>query len=147
MLSYRLIQRIEENWERLADAVCLDLQNDPRTPHYHRLTGEEIRDRAHELVRNLGYWLTREDLGELAARYENIGRLRAIQGVPLHEVVRKLQLMKRRLMFFAQEQNLDHSPIEIHAENELHMAVERFFDEVIYSVARGYESRAASSAA
>ncbi|MBL8230621.1 MAG: hypothetical protein JNL98_19170 [Bryobacterales bacterium] len=147
MVSYRLIQRIEENWQRLAHAVLLDLQKDPRTPHYHGMPDEEILDRAHDLVRNLGYWLTQGDFKELSGRYERIGVTRAVQGIPLHEVLRKLQLMKRRLMLFAHDQTLDHSAIEIRAENELHLAIDQFFDEVIYSIAKGHESRTRAQAA
>lgn len=138
MLSYRLIELIEKNWEPLAQGVLDDLQRDSRTPHYRELATAEIRDRAHDLVRNLGHWLTGGDRVRLAARYENLGRRRAADGVPLYEVLRKLQLLKRRLMNFAREQNLDQTALEIHAENELHHAIDQFFDEVIYSVAKGY---------
>lgn len=55
--------------------------------------------------------------------------------------------MKRRLMVFARQQNLDHWAIEIRAGSELHLAIGRFFDEVIYSVAMGHESRTAAHTA
>lgn len=138
MLSYRLIERIEENWETLANGVLADVQRDTRTPHYRELADAEIRERAQDLTRNLGYWLTGGNRAQLAARYESLGRRRAAEGVPLYEVLRKLQLLKRRLMGFAREQNLDQTALEIHAENELHQAMDQFFDEVIYSVAKGY---------
>lgn len=138
MLSYRLIERIEQNWESLAQGVIADLQSDTRTPHYRELADAEIVERAQDLARNLGFWLTRGSHVPLAARYEDLGRRRAAEGVPLYEVIRKLQLLKRRLMGFAREQNLDQSALEIHAENELHQAIDQFFDEVIYSVAKGY---------
>ena len=81
-----------------------------------------------------------------------MGRLKWSR-VPHSSVIRRTRLDWHARCYKAAKEDRgcyrtgDHSPIEIHAENELHMAVERFFDEVIYSVARGYESRAASSAA
>lgn len=138
MLSYRLIERIESNWQRLSAAVIEDVQTDERTAYYHGVSDREILERAQKLVRNLGYWLEQRDARQVHEAYEPLGASRAAQGVPLHEVIRKIQLLERRILNFAREQKLDHTALEIHAEAELHYAIDGFFDEVIYALVKGY---------
>ena len=59
--------------------------------------------------------------------------------IPLHELIRCLQIVKARLIGFSR-QELSGTALQIYAEEELEHRVGRFFDEVIYYVAKGYES-------
>ncbi len=138
MLSLRLIERIERNWEKLAAVVLEDVRSDPRGTHYRALSDQEILERAQDLVKNLGFWLTQRNPEQLKLRYQRLGARRLAQGVPLAEVILALQVLKRRIMFFARDLNLDQTAVELYRENELLMAIEFFFDEAIYNVAFGY---------
>ncbi len=138
MFSPRLIQLVESNWQRIAADAVAATRNDPRAPSYGRLTEHELHDRAYEVLRNLGFWLIEADRNELHRLYVALGQLRHSQGIPEMEVVRKLQILKRSVRQFLENQRLYHNAIEIHAEYELLKAVDVFFDEAVYAVVKGY---------
>lgn len=140
MVSTRLIQRIESHWEEIAAKVIEQVRRDEAVRHYSGLSESEIRERAHDLVVNLAYWQVSLNDPGIAARYEHLGRRRYREGIPLHEVVYKLTLIRRQLAAYVMEQNLNLSPLEIYEELDLLRSLMRFFDLVIYSVVRGYEA-------
>ncbi len=139
MFSARMIQMIESNWDRIATRAVEAIRRDPRAPSYGRLDEAEIRQRAWEILRNLGWWLSASNLDELHQRYVVLGQLRHSEGVPEMEVIRKIQIMKRAVLEFCRDQRLSHSAVEIYAEYEVMHMVDKFFDEAIYAVVRGYE--------
>ncbi len=140
MLSPRLIQRIEENWEAIAAQVIHETRRDQQVIHYHQLTEFELRERAHDVVKNLVNWLSTGREDDVALRYESLGRRRCRDGVPLHEVVYKLSLIRRCISTYVMEQNLNLTPIQIYEELELLRSLNRFFDLVVPNVVRGYEA-------
>jgi hypothetical protein len=90
------------------------------------------------VLRNLGWWLIEADRNELHRLYVALGQLRHAEGIPEVEVVRKLQILKRTVRQFLENQRLCHNAIELHAEYELLKAVDVFFDEAVYAVVKGY---------
>lgn len=58
MLTIRLVQMIEDHAEELTQGLIKDLQSNPRTPHYHQLTYDELHFRTYAVYRNLGHWIT-----------------------------------------------------------------------------------------
>jgi hypothetical protein len=140
MLSARLLERIDRNWEEIASQVISHTRRDARLSQYHSLSDAEIRERARDLARNLRRWLEGLSDAELAATYAALGRRRCVGGVPLQEVVLKIQLIKRKFAAYAMEQNLALTPVEIYQELELLRALGRFFDIVIQGVVEGYEN-------
>lgn len=140
MLSARLMHRIEANWEAIAAHVLKEVRRDQEVSHYQSLSESEIRERARDIVVNLGYWLVSNNTAEVATRYEALGRRRFREGVPLHEVVYKLTMNRRAIANYVTEQNLNLTPVEIYEELDLLRSLTRFFDLVIHNVVRGYES-------
>lgn len=139
MLAQNLLLRIENNWEKIASQVIAEQRRDPLLAHYQTLSEAELRERVRDLATNLGAWLNERDESRLIAHYEKLGRRRFREGIPLHEVIHKITLIKRVIREFATEQNLALTPIEIYAELDLLRTMAAFFDFVIYRVARGYE--------
>lgn len=139
MLSARLIQRIETNWEAIAANVIAQVRRDQEVAHYQSLSESEIRERAHDLVVNLSYWLLSNNQAEIGSRYEALGRRRYREGVPLHEVVYKLTMIRRSISTYVMEQNLALSAVEVYEELDLVRSLTRFFDLVMHNVVRGYE--------
>jgi hypothetical protein len=146
MIAARLLQRIEANWEAIAQAVISSRNQDPSLPHYRALSDQEIRDRVRDLTTNLGRWLYTKDDASIAHHYEQLGRIRYSQAVPLHEVIQKLISIKRAIRTYASEQNYNLSPVDIYDELELLRAMAGYFDFVIFRVAKGYEGAMRSSA-
>lgn len=102
-----------------------------------KLPEAELRDLALEIFGHLDQWLTLKP-DELARFHEEIGRMRCEQGVPLHEAVHAMQIIKECMIQYVQDQRIG-SPLEIYAEEELEHSSDRMFDLMIYHMVRGYE--------
>lgn len=140
MLSARLMQRIESNWEAIATQVNAQVRRDQQVAHYQSLSESEIRERARDIVVNLGYWLLSNNTDEVASRYEALGRRRYREGTPLHEVVYKLAMIRKSISTYVMDQNLSLTAVEVYEELDLLRSLTRFFDLVVHNVVRGYES-------
>ena len=151
MLVNRLIYRIEEQWEKIAADVLKQARKDRDAGYYRTLPEEDVRERAADLVRNLGRWLESENDEALRNRYEALGSQRCREGVPLPDVLYKIFLIKRKIRSYAMFNNDQTSPLAVHEELELLRRMGHCFDLVACYVARGYSDelarRGADSAA
>jgi len=139
MISARLVQMIEDHAEQITDRVVRQLRKDPRLSYIAHLPDAELRGRCHEIVKNLGHWLAASGEDEIARHYEELGRIRYREKVPLHEVVHALHLLKERILDYIRDQGLVQTSVELYAEEELEHQVGRFFDLAVYHVVLGYE--------
>lgn len=138
MLSDRLVNTIENHWEHIAERAIDAVHRDPEVPNYQSLKDEELRDRARHLLSNLGQWLASRDESLIAQRYEKLGRCRFDEGMPLHEVIYKLQLLKRMVLEHARDAHLEMNALQLYSEQEFLTSVDGFFDRIIYRVAKGF---------
>jgi hypothetical protein len=141
MSPARLIQLVESNWETIAGIAIKRVHTDPEVPNYKALTDIELRSRACDLLSHLGHWLAKRDPEILARRYEDLGRQRFDEGMPLHEVIYKLQLLKRVVYEHARDQHLEVTAIELYAEQEFLGLIDEFFDRIIFRVCKGYSEQ------
>jgi hypothetical protein len=138
MFSFTLVQKIEAHSEEIAGLVVEEIKRDPQLQTIAALDCDELSRRARELLGDLGHWLIARD-PKVARWSEPLGRSRFEHAIPLHELIRCLLIIKVRLISFSRE-NLAGTVLQIYAEEELEYRVGRFFDEVIYYTAKGYES-------
>ena len=143
MLSVRLVQMIEDHAEELTGELVKDLRSNPRTPHYHQLTFEELHYRTYSVYRNLGHWVSKRNEEPIAANYADLAIRRYAEGVPLEEVVFALISTKNHLYSYIQTTGLMDSAVELHQERELRRLVGNFYDKAIYYTVRAYEREAA----
>jgi hypothetical protein len=149
MLSGRLIHLIETHHKELSDRVLREIWRQQDVPHIRRLPEAELRERGQAILEHLGEWLMGKG-EEMNKRQEVVGKLRFEQGVPLHEAVRCLCLIKNTVIEFIEEQGIPRDTIGLYAEEELEHRLGKFFDQLIIHLVRGYESawrRAARAAA
>lgn len=139
MVSAKFVQLIESHADQIAERVVAELRRSNRAPHIAALPETELRDSCHRVLRNLGHWLTASSEEEIARYYEERGRIRAAEGVPLHEAVYLLQLLKSRMLDYVRNQGIAQTSIDLYAEEELEHQVGRFFDAAVYHLIRGYE--------
>lgn len=137
IFSFTLIQKIEAHAEAIAGRIAGEIRRDPRLPNTRRLTSDELSRRIWDLLENLGGLLVARD-PEVARWAEPLGRTRFEQSIPLHELIRCLLIVEARLIDFARAGMLG-SAVQIYAAEEIQYRLSRFFDEVIYYAARGYE--------
>jgi hypothetical protein len=142
MLSARLIQLIEENWEGITSATIRQILGDSKLSHIRNLPETELRDVGRGILKNLGYWLTasRTEQKVVEEQYEGVGRVRFAEAVPLHECVRALQVVKQKVVEFMRDHEFARSTVSIYAEEELEHRLNEFFDDLIYHEVVGYES-------
>ena len=58
--------------------------------------------------------------------------------MPLHEVVYKLQLLKRIVLTHARDEHLEMNAIQLYHEQEFLTELDGFFDRIIYRVTKGF---------
>jgi hypothetical protein len=139
MLSARLVRLIEDHAEELTHGVVEDLQKNPRTSEYHRLSRQEIHRRVYEVYHFLGRWLGEKSEDVIESLYTELGKTRSAEGVPLSEVIYALILTKYHLQDYIRSSGLIDSALGLYQLQELHRLVDSFFDRAIYYTTRGYE--------
>jgi hypothetical protein len=139
MITKNLIQRLEANWEQIAADVIRERNNDAGLLQYKTLSDQEIEERAKDLSSKLSSWLLDPNESRFIQHFENLGRRRCEEGIPLHEVIQKLNIIKRAIRRYVSEQNYTLTPLEIYQELEVLRAMAGFFDFVVFRVAKGYE--------
>jgi hypothetical protein len=143
MLSARLVKLIEEHAEQLTAGLVNDLQTNPRTEAYHKLSHHELHRRAYDVYRHLGEWLGHKADDRIEANYRGLGEERHAEDIPLHEVVYALIVIKYHLRDYVRAAGLMNSTVELYQQLELDRLVGQFFDKATYYAVKGYESAAA----
>jgi hypothetical protein len=153
VLSTRLIELIQTHAEYLTREVLKDFATNPRTRHWGVVPSNELEQRVFRTYLNLGDWIgdPREDA--VQAEYEEWGRKRYRNRIPLSEIVYALILLKHHLSRYIRDHGLvEYSrdrqvpqeilPVHLYGIQELNYLVGEFFDKALYHLARGYEAEA-----
>ena len=130
---------IEDHSEQITHRVVERIRHNRELKEMARLPESELKDRALEVLRNLGHWLSASQKDEVAKRYEKLGRRRFEEDIPLYEVVRCLFILRDSMVDFVREQGVVQNALALYAEEELEYRVGAFFGNVVYHVVRGYE--------
>ena len=139
MLSTKLVQLIETNWEEIAARLIQAVRKHPDMQNLAQRPDFELREWCRELVGNLGYRLSATKDEEVKRRFQVMGRMRFDESVPLHEAVLRLQILKDKIIDFVHEQGFPMTALHLYAEEELELRMGRFFDAMAYHIVRGYE--------
>jgi hypothetical protein len=140
MLSNKLVASIEDHSERLMAVVIERIRHDPELSTISQLRDLELREAGHEFLRKLGRWLAGEQRDVIAEQYQEIGKLRYSQQIPLHECVKALHIIKYETVDYVRNQGFAQTSLEIYAEEELEHRLNRFMDFLVYHMVRGYEA-------
>ena len=153
MLSARLIELIETHAEHLTRDVLKDYATNPRTSHWKVVSSAELEQRVFRTYHNLGDWLGDPKEDAVQAEYEEWGRKRYRNRIPLSEIVYAVILLKQHLRKYIRDHGLieysrdrqasqDMLPVHLYGIQELNYLVGDFFDKALYYLARGYEMEA-----
>ena len=145
MVSATLVHRIEDHWEQVSARFFRLLRNSGDVPHVAGMPESEMVEACRRVLRNLGNWLVSGSESDIAWHFERIGAERRRSGIPLSEAIRVLQLMKDATIDFIQDEGPLENSVELYAEEELENQLGRFFDLLVFHLARGYESTSAQS--
>lgn len=147
MLSKRLVKLIEDHADELTRGVLDDILHNPRTTALHKVSHEELRQRAYDVYHNLGRWLVDKTDAAIEQVYAAMGRKRFGDRVPLSQMLYGLIVMKLHVRDFIRTSGVVDSAVELYQEEELHLLVDQFFDKAIYFAVKGYEEAAESGTA
>ena len=158
MLVSRLMQFIETHVTSLTTEAMQDVLTNERTSAFRRVPAAEVELRIAALYRNLGKWVGNPQEDEIRKEYEEWGRKRFREGIPLSEIVYCIILAKAHLRRFIREHGLvvfsgdratpdELVPVQLYGIQELNYMVGEFFDRVLYHLTRGYEAAAQPSRA
>ena len=150
MLSARLIELIETHAEHLAREVLKDFATNPRMRHWGVVPPNELEQRVFRTYLNLGNWIGDPKEDAVQAEYEDWGRRRYRNRIPLSEIVYAIILLKHHLRRYIKEHGLvefsrdrqapqEILPVHLYGIQELNYLVGEFFDKALYYLARGYE--------
>ena len=158
MLGARLLLLIQSHAGPLTRETLQDLTTNDRTTSFRRLRATEVESRIALLFNNLAKWIGDPDDEAVRLEYEEMGRTRFREGVPVSELVYAIILTKKHLRRYIREHGLvdfagdrvtpdELLPLELHSVQELNYQVGEFFDRALFYLARGYEAEATAGSA
>ena len=142
MISAKLVHRIEDHWEQVSARFFRLMRSSQDMPHFTRMPESELTEVCRRVLRNLGNWLVSGSESDIAWIFERIGAERHRSGIPLSEAIRGVQLLKDATIGFIQDEGPVENTVELHLEEELENQLGRFFDLLVFHLARGYENPA-----
>ena len=140
MLSIKLIQLIESNWQEIANRLIRQVKKHPDMQALASRPEGEIREWCREILGNLSHLLAIRTEEEFRRRFEQAGRARFEQNIPLHEAVLRFQMLHDLTLSFIHEHGLPMTAVQLYAEEELEHRMCRFFHASVYHLVRGYET-------
>jgi uncharacterized small protein (DUF1192 family) len=153
MLGSRVLMLIQSHVGALTAETLHDLTTNERTPSFRRLRPEELEARVALLFSNLARWIGDPNDHAVQEEYEEMGRTRFREGVPVSELLYGIILAKKHLRRYIREHGLvdfagdrvlpdELMPLELHSIQELNYQIGEFFDRALYYLLRGWEAEA-----
>src|SRR5215467_10398857 len=99
--------------------------------HFRGIPDVELREMGQNILNNLDHWLAAGNEEALGRLYEDLGRIRFAEQVPLHESVRGLCMLREKMIDYVQEHFFAKNSLEFCAEEELERRLSRFFDVLV----------------
>jgi len=153
MIAAKLIELIEIHAPRLTSDVVHDLVTNEKTSRFRAVRPQDLEQRIFEIFHHLGNWLGDPRSQNVRKEFEDWGRRRFDQGVPLSQIVYAVIILKKHMARYIVDNGLVAAsfprvegdyvlPMHLTSLQELNNSVSQFFDEAIYHLACGYEEEA-----
>jgi hypothetical protein len=138
--SMKLVDLAENNATTIAEQWVKVVQKHALTPYYHNRPAEKIIPQAVRFYKNFRKIFTEAKPFEAGEEFfSSYARERYSDGVPLHEAVYALILMRRQLWLYAEFQAVFTSAMEKHqAMDSLNRTI-LVFDYAMYFITRHYQ--------
>jgi hypothetical protein len=142
MIALRLVRLIEAHSDQLAESLLDKLEQSSRAADLRNVPEAELRERIHEVYRNLSDWLLTKTDSDVERVYTQLGRRRAGQHIALSAVCWALMMTQENLWNFLEIEGIRERPLEILGGFELLRLLDQFFDRAVYYTTLGYENYA-----
>jgi hypothetical protein len=141
MIYLKIMEVLKSDAEQLSRRVVNDLLNRGETEYHKKYSQEIMYERVYDVYSTLGYWLDRaRPKEEIRKHFSEIGKKRFEEGIPLHEVIMFLMLIKRHLWLYLLEKHFFENSYELMKSLEMNNRVVLFFDRAILAATMGYEA-------
>ncbi len=147
MLATRLVKLIETHSEPLSEGLLNKFVTSEKCSDLRKVNAQELRDRSHEIYRNLSDWLMGKTEKEIEERYQELGMRRAAQDVRFSHFVYAITATREHLLDFLQREGFSDSTLALYGHLELARMLDQFFDKALYYTAVGYEQAKRTTAA
>ena len=137
--SIKLLDITEKNAEEIAEHWAMDVQKNKRTTHYQNLTKEKLIVYAVDFYRNLRNLLTADNRFEITQKYfQKYAKKCHDIGLPLHESIYGLILMRRHMALYADFQAIFIDALEHNQAIDSTMRIMLMTDYAIYEITQYY---------
>ena len=140
MISQSLVELIEKNADNLARQWLKDVRQNSNTSFYHSYDEDWLYQRAFDMYKGLGQFLSVQTPKEQTTRYfRKYGQDRCQEGFPLSQLIYSFILFRRHLWLFILHVGFLETAYELLRAMELNNRVILFFDRAMHSMTLGYE--------
>ena len=142
MLSpLKLLDIMANDAEAIAKSWAKDVVKNTKTPFYHYINADYLIPQAADFYRKLSSVYTLKDPYPVIQEYmSKFAEKRFKEGVPLHETLYAINLMRRHIWLYAEFQAIFTTNIEQHQAVESQTRTILIFDFIAYTVAEKYIS-------
>jgi hypothetical protein len=127
--------------EAMAKLWARDVVKNPRTPFYHTMDADKIIPQAAEFYQKLsGVYTLKDPYPAIKTFMEKFAEERFKEGVPLHEALYAVVLMRRHIWLYAEFQAIFVTIIEQHQALDSQTRTILMFDYIAYALTEKYVS-------
>jgi len=142
MISEKFVRLIKCNIDEIVKYWCNEIKENETTSAFHNFDADVCVPYGASILKELGDWFDENKRpSELREIYIELGKQRALQGLPLEDVVSAHLLLKRHIWLFVLSHGFFSTAFELYQSLELNNRVVNFFDHVIYYIVFGYETQ------
>jgi len=140
MHASKLVQYMKTNAASMSEGLVLKIRGAERCGGLaFRVPGEEQKEYALTIYRDLLDWMATGADSTMEKRYEALGVCRANQGVPFGCLFWAVCIAREHLWDYMQQECLVEEPIEFWGGVRLLHSLNQFFDRTLYFTLLGYQ--------
>jgi hypothetical protein len=140
--SIKLLDVLEANIDEIAGQWAADVKKNKRTPHYQDIPTERLVLQAIKFYSQLRNMLIAPNRYEKAQEFfMHYARTCYESGVPLHESIYALNVMRRHMWLYAEFQAIFINAIEHHQAIDSVMRIMLLIDYAVYEITQYYQDR------
>ncbi|HOV89123.1 MAG TPA: NUDIX hydrolase [Syntrophorhabdaceae bacterium] len=142
LLSDELVNAVQSNSKKIIELWINDISTNPSTKSYHNFDKEELYSRANYIIGQINAWL-KGIKGEVEFKsfYNDLGRTRKRDKIPLEELISSVSLLKKHIWMFTYSYGVWEKMVDIYRMFELGERLVYFFDKATYYMVMGYNQQ------
>jgi hypothetical protein len=136
----KLIEITEQGADKIAHQWLKDVRVNPKTPTYHNFSDEKSLSHAIAFYKNFRMLFCSDKPFDVARKFfTKYADERYSEGIPLHEAIYALILMRRHIWLYAEFQAMFVTAVEHHQATESLTRTILMFDYAMYAITGRYE--------